>query len=80
MFYFGNIQIQTIFRFFDTDSLYRQKDLANDGVTLLIGRHRDYGLFQVITALFDRSQFIEYHARQWWLANKHKYDYIMPPP
>ena len=57
-----------------TDTMHRKKDMLHEGVTLLVGiRRGSEGLNrkeEVITLLFDRSEFSEKSARAWWLENR----------
>jgi hypothetical protein len=67
-------------RDFVTDSMHRKSDLVHEGVTLLCGiRKESKGgsgggggnkEHEVITVLFDRAEFSEKSAREWWLHNK----------
>jgi len=53
-------------RDFVVDSMHRKPDILNDSVTLLCGTRKDTGQQQVITVLFDRAEFSETKAREWW--------------
>ena len=67
-------------REFDTDTLHRRSDVLHEGVSLLMGvkrapigkpgggRRRE----EVITVMFDRSEFTERDAKGWWLENKER--------
>ena len=73
-------------RDFITDSMHRKPDLVHEGVTLLCGiRKEPKGSSgsgsgsggggrkeEVITVLFDRSEFSEKSAREWWLKNRER--------
>jgi hypothetical protein len=79
----GRYRVQDA-RSFVTDSLHRKPDLVHEGVTLLCGVRKEVrgaeradggsGVGgrkeEVITVLFDRSEFSEKRAREWWLANR----------
>lgn len=57
-------------REFVAESMFRKQDILNDSVTLLCGTRKDNGLQQIITVLFDRTEFSEAKAREWWLDNR----------
>ena len=57
-------------REFVAESMFRKQDILNDSVTLLCGTRKDNGLQQIITVLFDRTDFSEAKAREWWLDNR----------
>ena len=57
-------------RDFVADSMFRKPDIINDSVTLLCGTRKDTGAQSVITVLFDRTEFSETKAREWWLSNR----------
>eukprot|EP00605_Chrysophyceae_sp_TOSAG23-4_P002095 GSChrysophyteH1.ASY1.ANO1.2321.1 assembled CDS len=62
-------------REFETESLHRRSDVLNDAVSLLCGVRRDAWNAgrkheEIITVMFDRSEFSERQAREWWFENK----------
>ena len=76
-------QHHLLYRLHITDSMHRKPDLIHEGVTLLCGfRKESKGSSsssgssgrkeEVITVLFDRSEFSEKSAREWWLKNRER--------
>ena len=69
-------------REFETESLHRRPDIINEYVTLLMGIRRAGSATgmsslrakkeEIVTVLFDRSEFSEKSAREWWTENKHR--------
>jgi hypothetical protein len=57
-------------RDFIAESMFRKTDILNESVTLLCGTRKDNGAVQIITVLFDRTDFSEAKARAWWLENR----------
>ena len=57
-------------RDFIVDSMFRKADILNDAVTLLCGTRKDTGQQQIITVLFDRAEFSEPKARDWWVQHR----------
>ena len=62
-------------RLFDPESLHRMQDAENPAVTLLMGKRRIDNEDLVISVLFDRSEFTEDQARNWWSMNEIKYKF-----
>eukprot|EP00602_Paraphysomonas_sp_CaronLab_P011111 CAMPEP_0185023352 /NCGR_PEP_ID=MMETSP1103-20130426/6033_1 /TAXON_ID=36769 /ORGANISM="Paraphysomonas bandaiensis, Strain Caron Lab Isolate" /LENGTH=617 /DNA_ID=CAMNT_0027555909 /DNA_START=95 /DNA_END=1945 /DNA_ORIENTATION=- len=52
-------------RDFDTKTMYRKTDILNSSVTLLMGQRRNSAQVEIITVLFDRSEFSEDGAKKW---------------
>jgi len=57
-------------RDFIAESMFRKTDILNESVTLLCGTRKDNGAVQIITVLFDRTEFSEANARAWWIENR----------
>jgi hypothetical protein len=78
----GRVRLQEA-RDFVTDSLVRKADILHDGVTLLMGVRRGKvgadssksarrNKEEIITLLFDRSEFSERSAKEWWMTHKER--------
>jgi hypothetical protein len=70
-------------KLFKVDTIFRQRDRgggsAQKGVTLVMGYREDNGKQEVVSILFDRSQFTQDHAAEWWATHRHRFSMGVNP-